>query len=132
MRIDALSWMTGTEAGPADRWEHAGYLFDSGDPAGAATVLAELVAEQPGAAAVRLLLARAYYHSAQLGRAVGAQVYGPAPAPIARVRGRHRVRLLVKAEKAAPLQEALAKWVAQLRLKNDVRIAVDIDPQSFY
>ena len=65
-------------------------------------------------------------------RAVGAQVYGPAPAPIARVRGRHRVRLLVKAEKAAPLQEALAKWVAQLRLKNDVRIAVDIDPQSFY
>ncbi|GAA1833201.1 MULTISPECIES: tetratricopeptide repeat protein [Pseudonocardia] len=69
MRIDALSWMTGTEAGPADRWEHAGYLFDSGDPAGAATVLAELVAEQPEAAAVRLLLARAYYHSAQLGRA---------------------------------------------------------------
>ena len=65
-------------------------------------------------------------------RAVGAQVYGPAPAPIARVRGRHRVRLLVKAEKAAPLQEALVKWVAQLRLKNDVRIAVDIDPQSFY
>mgnify|MGYP003131585190 FL=1 len=65
-------------------------------------------------------------------RAVGAQVYGPAPAPIARVRGRHRVRLLVKAEKTAPLQEALTKWVAQLRLKNDVRIAVDIDPQSFY
>ncbi|WP_405419665.1 tetratricopeptide repeat protein [Pseudonocardia alni] len=69
MRIDALSWMTGTEAEPADRWEHAGFLFDSGDPAGAATVLAELVAEQPEAAAVRLLLARAYYHSAQLGRA---------------------------------------------------------------
>jgi hypothetical protein len=32
------------------------------------------------------------------------QVYGPAPAPIARVRGRHRVRLLVKAPKGAPLQ----------------------------
>ena len=32
-------------------------------------------------------------------RAAGAQVFGPAPAPIARVRGRHRVRLLVKAPK---------------------------------
>ncbi|MBW4707618.1 primosomal protein N' [Roseobacter sp. YSTF-M11] len=65
-------------------------------------------------------------------RAIGAQVFGPAPAPIARVRGRHRVRLLVKAEKSAPLQEALARWVAQVRLKGDLRLAVDIDPQSFY
>ncbi|WP_299782311.1 primosomal protein N' [uncultured Roseobacter sp.] len=65
-------------------------------------------------------------------RAIGAQVFGPAPAPIARVRGRHRVRLLVKAEKSAPLQEALAKWVGQLRIKGDLRLAVDIDPQSFY
>ena len=65
-------------------------------------------------------------------RAVGAQVFGPAPAPIARVRGRHRVRLLVKADKSAPLQEALARWVAQVRLKGDLRLAVDIDPQSFY
>lgn len=65
-------------------------------------------------------------------RAIGAQVFGPAPAPIARVRGRHRVRLLVKAEKSAPLQAALSKWVAQLRLKGDLRLAVDIDPQSFY
>ena len=65
-------------------------------------------------------------------RAIGAQVFGPAPAPIARVRGRHRVRLLVKAEKSAPLQSALAKWVGQLRIKGDLRLAVDIDPQSFY
>ncbi|WP_299406270.1 primosomal protein N' [uncultured Roseobacter sp.] len=65
-------------------------------------------------------------------RAIGAQVFGPAPAPIARVRGRHRVRLLVKAEKSAPLQDALAKWVGQLRIKGDLRLAVDIDPQSFY
>ncbi len=65
-------------------------------------------------------------------RAVGAQVYGPAPAPIARVRGRHRVRLLVKADKSVPLQDALVKWVGQLRLKGDMRLAVDIDPQSFY
>ncbi|MBT3142667.1 primosomal protein N' [Falsiruegeria litorea] len=65
-------------------------------------------------------------------RAIGAQVYGPAPAPIARVRGRHRVRMLIKAEKGAPLQEAISRWIAPLRLKGDLRLSVDIDPQSFY
>ncbi|MEM6939654.1 MAG: primosomal protein N' [Pseudomonadota bacterium] len=64
-------------------------------------------------------------------RQIGAQVFGPAPAPIARVRGRHRVRLLVKADKGVPLQDALARWIGQLRLKGDLRLAVDIDPQSF-
>lgn len=62
---------------------------------------------------------------------IGAEVWGPAPAPIARVRGRHRVRLLVKAEKGAPLQAALAEWLAQFKLPRDLRLAVDIDPQSF-
>ncbi|MBA3909798.1 MAG: primosomal protein N' [Rhodobacter sp.] len=64
-------------------------------------------------------------------RRIGAQVFGPAPAPIARVRGRHRVRLLVKAEKTAPLQAALAEWLGQFKLPRDLRLAVDIDPQSF-
>ncbi|WP_417809199.1 primosomal protein N' [Thioclava sp.] len=64
-------------------------------------------------------------------RRVGAQVFGPAPAPIARVRGRHRVRMLIKAEKGAPLQAALKGWLKGLRLPNNARIAVDIDPQSF-
>ena len=65
-------------------------------------------------------------------RQIGAQVFGPAPAPIARVRGRHRVRLLVKAAKGSPLQDALARWIAPFRLKGDLRLAVDIDPQTFY
>ena len=65
-------------------------------------------------------------------RRVGAQVFGPAPAPIARVRGRHRVRLLVKAAKGVALQPALAEWVAQLRLPANLRLSIDIDPQSFW
>ncbi len=65
-------------------------------------------------------------------RQIGAQLYGPAPAPIARIRGRHRVRLLVKAEKAAPLQAALRAWIGQFKPKGDTRLMVDIDPQSFY
>ncbi|MEO1152854.1 MAG: primosomal protein N' [Pseudomonadota bacterium] len=65
-------------------------------------------------------------------RQIGAQVFGPAPAPIARIRGRHRVRLLVKADKTAPLQSALSDWLRQFRPKGDLRMAVDIDPQSFF
>jgi primosomal protein N' (replication factor Y) len=65
-------------------------------------------------------------------RQIGAQLFGPAPAPIARIRGRHRVRMLVKAAKGAPLQEAIARWIAPVRLKGDLRLSVDIDPQSFF
>ena len=65
-------------------------------------------------------------------RAAGAQVFGPAPAPIARVRGRHRVRLLVKAPKGVALQGPVAQWVGQVRGSNQFRLSVDIDPQSFY
>ncbi len=51
------------------RFARAHGLFDTGDAAAAATILAELAAEFPEDGAVRLLLARAYYHSAQLRRA---------------------------------------------------------------
>ncbi|GAA3868639.1 primosomal protein N' [Celeribacter arenosi] len=65
-------------------------------------------------------------------QSIGAQLFGPAPAPIARVRGRHRVRLLVKAEKSAPIQRALADWAAQVKIPNAIRLQIDIDPQSFW
>ena len=63
---------------------------------------------------------------------IWAQVFGPAPAPIARIRGRHRVRLLVKASKSVPIQTALTEWTAQFKLPNSLRLSIDIDPQSFY
>jgi primosomal protein N' (replication factor Y) len=65
-------------------------------------------------------------------RAIGAELYGPAPAPIARIRGRHRVRLLVKADKAAPIQRALVDWLRPLDWPASVRVSVDVDPQSFF
>lgn len=65
-------------------------------------------------------------------RRIGAQVWGPAPAPIARIRGRHRVRLLVKAPRGVPFQAALAEWVGQMRPPATLRLSVDIDPQSFF
>ncbi len=64
-------------------------------------------------------------------RRIGAELWGPAPAPISRIRGRHRVRLLAKAPKTAPLQAALAEWAGQVKLPAGLRISIDIDPQSF-
>jgi primosomal protein N' (replication factor Y) len=57
---------------------------------------------------------------------------GPAEAPIAVIRGRHRFRLLVKAPRAADLQGFLRAWLAAgPPEKGGVRVAVDIDPQNF-
>ncbi len=68
-------------------------------------------------------------------RVAGITVHGPAPAPLAMLRGRHRHRLLVHARRAQPgpppLQAYLREWLGSVRLPGTVRIAVDIDPQSF-
>ncbi len=57
---------------------------------------------------------------------------GPAEAPIAVIRGRHRFRLLVKAPRSADLQGFLRAWLAAgPREKGSVRVTVDVDPQSF-
>jgi primosomal protein N' (replication factor Y) len=40
--------------------------------------------------------------------------------------------MLVKADKSVALQGALSRWIAQVRIKGDLRLAVDVDPQSFY
>ncbi len=77
-------------------------------------------------------VARALARAAEPLRAAGAEVYGPAPAPIARVRGRHRLRLLVKAPRRTPLQPALRAWLAAVPCPASVRVVIDIDPQSFF
>ncbi len=77
-------------------------------------------------------LVRGMARNAEPLRAVGAQLFGPAPAPIARIRGRHRIRFLIKAAKATPIQRAITDWLAPVPVPANVRIAVDIDPQSFF
>jgi len=61
----------------------------------------------------------------------GLTVLGPAPAPLAVLRGRHRRRLLVKAERRVALQAAIRDWLGRVRLAGSVRLQVDIDPYSF-
>ena len=59
-------------------------------------------------------------------------VLGPAEAPLAVVRGRHRWRLLVQAPRSANLQAYVRKWLeAAPRPRASLRVQVDIDPQSF-
>ena len=60
------------------------------------------------------------------------QVLGPAEAPLSVIRGRHRVRLLVKAAREANMQAYLRLWLSQVpKPKGDVRLVVDVDPYSF-
>jgi primosomal protein N' (replication factor Y) len=61
----------------------------------------------------------------------GVTVLGPAPAPLAVLRGRHRRRLLVQAERNVNLQAVLREWLAKVRLSGSTRLQVDIDPYSF-
>jgi primosomal protein N' (replication factor Y) len=63
--------------------------------------------------------------------AQGVDVLGPAPAPIHLLRGRHRWRLLMKADPAINLQVFLRTWLADMRPKGSLRIDIDVDPYSF-
>ena len=61
----------------------------------------------------------------------GIEVWGPAPAPLAMLRGRHRHRLLVHARRTSPLQAYVRDWLGRVDLPGTVRVTVDVDPQSF-
>ena len=75
-------------------------------------------------------------HGQALARAAeppdGVMVLGPAEAPLALVRGRYRFRLLVKTERNVDLQGYLRAWLARgPKPRGNVRVAIDVDPQSF-
>jgi primosomal protein N' (replication factor Y) len=60
------------------------------------------------------------------------RVLGPAEAPLAVVRGRHRFRLLAKSPRAFDLSDYLRQWLADApKPSGGVRLEVDVDPQSF-
>lgn len=61
----------------------------------------------------------------------GLTVLGPAPAPLALLRGRHRRRFLVKARRDIRVQPALREWLGRVKVPRTVRVQVDVDPYSF-
>jgi primosomal protein N' (replication factor Y) len=61
----------------------------------------------------------------------GMAVFGPAPAPLAMLRGRHRQRLLVHARRSLDVQDVIRDWLAEIEWSTRVRVSVDVDPYSF-
>ncbi|MBW7850095.1 MAG: primosomal protein N' [Rhodospirillales bacterium] len=64
-------------------------------------------------------------------RLPGVTVLGPAPAPLAMLRGRHRVRLLLRAERRVNVQATLRGWLSTAEIPGGVRLQVDVDPYGF-
>ena len=58
-------------------------------------------------------------------------ILGPAPAPMALLRGRYRYRFLINARRSVQLQQVIRRWLAAIHHPPGVRVAVDIDPYSF-
>ncbi|HXL69483.1 MAG TPA: primosomal protein N', partial [Xanthobacteraceae bacterium] len=64
--------------------------------------------------------------------AEGVRILGPAEAPLALIRGRHRWRLLARSPRSFDLSHYLREWLGRSpTAKGGVRVTVDVDPQSF-
>jgi primosomal protein N' (replication factor Y) len=62
----------------------------------------------------------------------GTRLLGPAEPPLALIRGRHRVRLIVKAPRAADLSGLIRDWLAGApKAPGPIQVQVDVDPISF-
>jgi primosomal protein N' (replication factor Y) len=60
------------------------------------------------------------------------RLLGPAEAPLALIRGRHRFRLLVQAPTSGAMHDYLRQWLAAApRARGSVKVSVDVDPQNF-
>ena len=57
--------------------------------------------------------------------------YGPAPAPLSRLKGRHRQRFLIHEKKGRKIQKIIQHWLSKIPQNSNVNITVDIDPQNF-
>ena len=58
-------------------------------------------------------------------------VLGPAPAPLAQIRGRFRFRFLIKTTRAQDIQAFIRLWLKDVQPKGNLRLAIDIDPYNF-
>jgi primosomal protein N' (replication factor Y) (superfamily II helicase) len=60
------------------------------------------------------------------------QLLGPAEAPLAVIKGRYRFRLLLKSARGFDLSDYVRQWLGSApRPKGNLKLEVDVDPQSF-
>ncbi|HEX4261270.1 MAG TPA: primosomal protein N' [Acetobacteraceae bacterium] len=94
-------------------------------PFGRLAALIVSAAEAADADAAASMLGRTAPHGP------GVVVLGPAPAPLAVLRGRHRRRLLLKTRRDIAVQPILRAWLAETAVPARARVDVDVDPVSF-
>jgi primosomal protein N' (replication factor Y) len=63
--------------------------------------------------------------------AEGVEIWGPAPAPLYRLKGSYRLRFLVKTARRVSIQSVVSAWLAGAKAPNGVRCTVDVDPYNF-
>lgn len=61
----------------------------------------------------------------------GVTLLGPAPPPLAMLRGQHRLRFLVKADRRHDMARILREWRARVALPRAVTLRFDVDPYNF-
>lgn len=61
----------------------------------------------------------------------GLDLWGPAPAPLSVIRGMHRRRFLIRANRGVDISAFLAAWSSRVKLHSAVRVQIDVDPYSF-
>jgi len=61
----------------------------------------------------------------------GLDLWGPAPAPLSVIRGMHRRRFLIRANRNVDVSAFLAAWASRVKLHSAVRVQIDVDPYSF-
>ena len=59
------------------------------------------------------------------------ELLGPAPAPLAVIKGRHRWRLLVRTGRNVNIQGFVRRWLQDVKPAGSLRVDVDIDPYQF-
>ncbi|MBN4071765.1 hypothetical protein JYT30_01235, partial [Desulfotalea psychrophila] len=71
-------------------------------------------------------------HLCRTAKASGVEILGPAPAPIDRIRDRYRWQVLLKGTESVNLHRVCSEIIDKrtVMAKGDVRIAVDVDPES--
>ncbi len=70
-------------------------------------------------------------YAAKAPNSEGVEIWGPAEPPRAMVRGWHRRRILVRADKEIDISAYLRAWSKRVKTPPSVRVSIDVEPYSF-
>ena len=62
---------------------------------------------------------------------VGGRIFGPIPAALYQIRNWYRMRFLVSGDESAALQPVVRMWLDKVKRPANVRVKIDVNPQSF-